>query len=121
MILEFLCNAALEMAKDYCNNYSDEDDYDEYDDYENESLFADCGNDSLFDYEPSKEERIEYGYNVKGEYVPVKIGNKKVEYGYNAKGEFVPVKLGNDKIDYNYNVKGKFVPTSIGKEKIEYN
>ena len=63
MILEFLCNAALEMAKDYCNNYSDEDDYDECDDYENESLFDD---DSSFDY----------GFNQHAEYTNNSIGDK---------------------------------------------
>ena len=45
MILEFLCNAALEMAKDYCNDYSENDD--DFDDYEKDSLFDD---DSSFNY-----------------------------------------------------------------------
>ena len=46
---------------------------------------------------------IEYGYNTKGDYVPVAINGKRIEYGYNTKGEFVPISIGNERIEYGYN------------------
>ena len=39
-------------------------------------------------------DNIVFGYNPKGDYVPVKIGNDRIDYGYNPKGDYVPVKIG---------------------------
>ena len=63
---------------------------------------------------------IRYGYNAKGEYVPVEIDGQQVDYGYNAKGEYVPVKIGNQQIDYGFNAKGDYVPTKVGNNNIDY-
>ena len=57
--------------------------------------------------------KVEYGYNVAGDFVPKYIGNEKIEYGYNVKGEFVPKSIGGKKIEYGYNVKGQFVIKEI--------
>lgn len=40
-------------------------------------------------------QRIEYGYNAQGNYVPMYIGGQKIHYGYNSYGEFVPLSIGN--------------------------
>ena len=45
--------------------------------------------------------------------MPKYIGNEKIEYGYNVKGEFVPKYIGGKKIEYGYNVKGQFVIKEI--------
>lgn len=64
--------------------------------------------------------KIEYGYNPRGDYVATKVGNENIEYGYNPNGEYVPTQVGNKKIDYGYNANGAYVPTQIGNERIEY-
>ena len=44
--------------------------------------------------EPQKIE-IRYGYNARGEYVPMSVGGQRVHYGYNAYGDFVPMYIGD--------------------------
>ena len=60
-------------------------------------------------------DRIEYGYNARGDYVPTKIDGEHVEYGYNARGDYVPTKIGNSNVEYGYNPRGDYVPTKIGR------
>ena len=33
---------------------------------------------------------IRYGYNGRGDYVPVEVNNQRVEYGYKGRGDYVP-------------------------------
>ena len=43
---------------------------------------------------------IQYGYNARGEWVPVSVDGERIEYGYNARGDYVPTAVGNNRIDY---------------------
>lgn len=55
-------------------------------------------------------QRIEYGYNAVGDYVPTSVGNQRIEYGYNAVGDYVPTSVGGRRIEYGYNAYGDYVP-----------
>jgi len=39
------------------------------------------------------EQKIEYGYDAYGDFVPKAIGGQKIKYGYNSFGEYVPVSI----------------------------
>lgn len=64
-------------------------------------------------------DQIHYGYNAKGEYVPVSVNGRTINYGYNAQGDYVPVSTTNQRnyqdteyINYGYNAQGQYVPVS---------
>ena len=57
---------------------------------------------------------IEYGYNGRGDYVPLAIDGERVEYGYNGRGDYVPTSIGGKNINYGYNGRGDYVPTAVG-------
>ena len=57
---------------------------------------------------------IQYGYNAKGDYVPISISGQRVQYGYNAQGDYVPTSIGGQRVQYGYNAQGNYVPTSVG-------
>jgi len=58
-------------------------------------------------------DRVDYGYNAHGDYVPTAVGKDKIGYGYNAHGDYTPDSIGKRKIDYGYNARGDYVPTSL--------
>lgn len=64
-------------------------------------------------------QKIEYGYNSRGDYVPTSIGGKKVEYGKNARGQYELSSVDGLKVEYGYNSKGQYGPVSIGGNKID--
>ena len=59
---------------------------------------------------------IQYGYNARGEYVPIQIDGEMVQYGYNPRGEYVPTSIGDNHIGYGYNPRGDYVPTYIDEK-----
>ena len=78
--------------------------------------------------------KIEFGYNEQGMYVPISIDGQKLEYGndgslkpisvggrkvnYDASGK--PQSLGDDEIKYETNENGVKIPVSIGDREIKY-
>lgn len=64
------------------------------------------------DYFPAEPQKIKYGYNSMGDYVPTGIGDNKIHYGYNAVGDYVPMSVGGKQIHYGYNAYGEYVPMS---------
>ena len=43
------------------------------------------------------------------------IGDEKIGYGYNNQGHYVPTSVGDEKIGYGYNNQGVYAPVAIGQ------
>ena len=64
----------------------------------------------------AKAEKIQYGYDYRGNYVPQKVGDEKIQYGYDHRGNYVPQKVGNRKIKYERNIRNIDMPVELEDE-----